>query len=81
MTTCRKFRVRRLKQALKLLKINNPAYIDIVISSERLLHLPEDGGSSDKANLPFKSHTTHKNEKDPSSKQTDIGISEGLSHW
>lgn len=44
MTTCRKFRVCRLKQALKLLKINNPAYIDIVISSENLRHLPEDGG-------------------------------------
>lgn len=54
MTTCRKFRVRRLKQALKLLKINNPAYIDIVISSKRLRHLPEDGGLSDITNLPFK---------------------------
>lgn len=35
------------------LKINNPAYIDLVISSERLLHLPEDGGLSDITTLQF----------------------------
>lgn len=35
------------------LKINNPAYIDLVISSERLLHLPEDAGLSDITTLQF----------------------------
>lgn len=49
--TCRNFRVRLKKKAR--LKINNPAYIDLVISSERLLHLPEDGGLSDTTTLQF----------------------------
>lgn len=51
--TCRNFRVRLKKKAR--LKINNPAYIDLVtcISSERLLHLPEDGGLPDITTLQF----------------------------
>lgn len=80
--TCREFRVRRLKveQALKWLKINNPAYVDIIISSDRLLHLPEDGELSDITTLQFKENTPHNNDKGPSSEQIDIGISEGYSH-
>jgi hypothetical protein len=39
------FRVRRwrVREALLWLKVNNPLYLDIEISEERLLELPEDG--------------------------------------
>ena len=78
--TYREFRVRRIKveQALKWLKINNPAYADIIISSNRLLHLPEDGELSDITTLQFQLDTPHNNDKGPSSEQIDIGVSEGF---
>lgn len=60
--------------------MNNPAYLYIVISSDTLLHLPEDSEHSNITTLQFKEDTTHNNVRGSSSEQIDIGVSEGFSH-
>ena len=59
--------------------MNNPAYLYIVISSDRLLHHPEDAEDSNITPLQFKD-TTHNYDRGSSSEQIDFGVSEGFSH-
>jgi hypothetical protein len=64
--------------ALQWLKLHNPAYSDIQISTERLQTLPKDGELQDIITLQFKENVPHVNDRGPASEQTDMNVSEGF---
>lgn len=80
--TCIEFRVRRLEveQALKWLKINNPAYVDIIHKFWQIITSSRGWRTFRYNHFTVQRKYPHSNDKGPSSEQIDIGISEGYSH-
>ncbi|KAK3104656.1 hypothetical protein FSP39_007268 [Pinctada imbricata] len=73
--TSKTFRVRRYKiqNALIWLKRNNPAYVDIIISQERLNELPIDG-DIDIPTIECNENTTCNNDRGPAPDQTELSV-------
>ena len=67
-----------MQAALTWLKINNPAYSNIIISQTRLKMLPLDGEISDINTVEYKKYTTHINDNGPAPNQTED--SSGITH-
>ena len=61
----------RVETALKWLKLHNPAYVDIIISQERLLLLPENG-ELDAIPVAEYDNAKHTNDKGPAPEQTEL---------
>ena len=71
--SCKDFNVRRYKvQAVLIwLKLNNPAYSNIIISQERLNMLPLDGEVSDINTVEYQGNTPHINDNGPAPDQSE----------
>jgi hypothetical protein len=73
--TSKDFVARRYKvqNALNFLKINNPAFADIIIDIDRINYLPIEGELSDIETIDYHSHNDLSSEKGPAPYQTDQG--------
>ena len=70
--THKDFRVRRrrVEDAIRWLKENNPAYSDIIVDDTRIQNLPEDGELPELRTVEF-SGTQHENDQGPAPEQLD----------